>query len=90
MSLRFFANHPQLTKCAICGATACALHGPFAHIGHMKLECPIVSEQVCASVRLYGVQPDLEGRGLLRVVALSTSSSTMSSAGFQTTTTPSS
>jgi hypothetical protein len=83
MPFRFFTNHPRLKKCAACGATYCALHGPFVYIGDMKLECPTVSEQECASVRLYGAQSELHGRGLLLV------STSASSAIFQTSTQPS-
>ena len=75
MSFRFFTNQPFLAKCAVCGATACNLHGPFAHIDHMKSECPIVSKVECVALRDYRVMPDLEGRALLRFIGLTSTTS---------------
>lgn len=79
MSFRFFTKYPQLGKCAVCGATICTLHGPFAHIGHMKADCAIVSKVECVALRGYGSMRDLEGRAVLRLAG---ATSTLSSAAL--------
>jgi hypothetical protein len=90
MSFSTFAYRPLLTKCAICGVAACALHGPFAHFSHMKSECPIATKVECVALRDYGAQPDLEGRNALRVAELSTSTTSYSTGFGSSSTQPSS